>query len=165
MAQSKYSSKKKYSNNSNSIQKLVPNELRINMALSIYGIPEFSYEKYFNDNFGAGLSASATLLNAQEESQRYKIVPYARIYFGEEKKAAGFFIEANAAALWRKNSPITPIVTNVAFGGAIGVKMVLKNNFVGEVYAGGGRKFGKESSLTDGQGFLRIGVCIGVRFN
>jgi hypothetical protein len=164
IAQSKYSSNKKYSKNSNAVEKLIPNELRINMALSIYGIPELSYERYFNDNFGAGVSASATLLNAQEESQRFKIVPYARIYFGEQKKAAGFFFEVNSAAIWRKNTDSTSMVTNIAFGGAIGVKMVVKNNFIGEVYAGGGRKFGKQSNFDDGEGFLRIGVCVGKRY-
>ena len=170
MAQSKYSSKKQYPTKSNSNVKLMPNETRLNIASSIYGVPEINYERYFTDNMGAGLAASFTLLSTADENQRYCILPYSRIYFGE-KSASGFFFEANAAIIGRKRDtasyylletgPKYYTTTNIGFGAAIGVKLVAKNGIIGEVFAGGGRRFGEDS---DAGGYLRIGVSIGMRY-
>ena len=148
----------------------MPNETRLNIASSIYGVPEINYERYFTENMGAGLAASFTLLSPEDENQRYSILPYTRIYFGE-LAASGFFFEANAAIIGRKRDtanynffetgPKYYTTTNLGFGAAIGVKLVAKNSIIGEVYAGGGRRFGEDS---DGGGYLRIGVAIGMRY-
>jgi len=168
LAQSKYSTKQKSTKKENEVTEsyvLKQNEIRLNSASSIYGVPEINYERFCADNLGVGLAASITLLDSKDLEQRYSILPYARIYFGE-KTASGFFFEANAALLGQEHSVVSGqdnssvLRTRVGFGAAIGVKLVARNGIIGEVYSGGGRRFGDGP---DGA-YLRIGVCIGRRF-
>lgn len=168
LAQSKYSNKQKNIQRKNediASYVLKQNEIRLNSASSIYGVPEINYERFCADNLGVGLATSITLLDSKDLKQRYSILPYARIYFGE-KPASGFFFEANTAILGQEYTVVSGqdnasiLRTRVGFGAAIGVKLLAKNGIVGEVYSGGGRRFGDGP---DGA-FLRIGVCIGRRF-
>jgi hypothetical protein len=50
--------------------------------------------------------------------------------------------------------------TNFGFGAAIGVKLLTRNNFVGELVMGVGRLFGKPQI----EAYPRLGVSIGKRF-
>lgn len=151
------------------------NELRINLATSIIGFPELNYERFIEDNMGVGLAGSVSLEKIEDMSMRWYALPYYRLYFGK-KKASGFFIEGNMALMGQKENytdwhydsnnnyvqgpTYTISRTNFGFGGAIGIKLLARNGFIGEVYAGGGRLFG---DYINGA-YPRIGVCIGKRF-
>lgn len=146
------------------------NELKINLAMCVAGLPEISYERYVAENMGLGISASFSVDNTQDYNAI--LLPYYRLYFGNKLKAA-FFIEGNMAAVNEKSyyyevanqfyySQMTQqtSVTNFGFGVAAGVKFLTKNNFTGEVYLGAGRLFGNNTS----GGFPRIGLIIAKRF-
>ena len=150
------------------------NELRINLLMSIIGLPELTYERYIADNMGVGLSVAVSLDKMENMSTRSIILPYYRLYFGS-KKASGFFIEGNMAVVRQKELDYnyyydngvtyqselhTRLTTNFGFGGAIGVKLLARNGFVGEVYLGGGRLFGESIA----EAYPRIGVSLGKRF-
>src|ERR1035437_300908 len=150
------------------------NELRINLATSIIGFPELNYERFIEDNMGVGLAASVSLDKIEDMSMRWYALPFYRLYFGK-KKASGFFIEGNMAVVGQKqyvyninyfsneyyqSSATTYSTTNFGFGGAIGVKLLARNGFTGEVYLGGGRLFGNSIDTA----YPRIGVCISKRF-
>jgi hypothetical protein len=150
------------------------NELRINLLMSIIGLPELTYERYVADNMGVGLSVAVSLDKMENMSTRSIISPYYRLYFGN-KKASGFFIEGNMALVRQKeldynyyydngvtyqSELYTRLTTNFGFGGAIGVKLLARNGFVGEVYLGGGRLFGESIA----EAYPRIGVSLGKRF-
>ncbi len=149
------------------------NEIRLNLLNSIIGIPELSYERIFKDNSGIGLS----VLVGIDDNTDYKfgVIPYYRIYFGNsQKKATGFFIEANTAIMQVKDDRIYLIdmngydysyrdesVTNFGLGAAAGGKFLTKSGFVGEVYLGVGRFFNGNSNV---EAYPRIGITIGKRF-
>jgi hypothetical protein len=150
------------------------NELRVNLLMSIIGLPELTYERYVADNMGVGLSVAVSLDKMENMSTRSIISPYYRLYFGN-KKASGFFIEGNMALVRQKeldynyyydngvtyqSELYTRLTTNFGFGGAIGVKLLARNGFVGEVYLGGGRLFGESIA----EAYPRIGVSLGKRF-
>lgn len=148
-------------------------ELKFNLIMAIAGLPELTYERFFSDNSGAGLSVAISL----DDSQDFKsiILPYYRLYFGN-KKANGFFIEGNMALVTERGynyiyqaeysysysyypSHTNNVSnTNFGFGAAVGVKFLTKNNFSGEVYLGAGRNFGNSKS------FPRMGITLGKRF-
>lgn len=145
------------------------NELRLNLLMSIAGLPELSYERFIADNMGIGLSAAISLDKFENESMRSIILPYYRLYFGN-KKANGFFIEGNMAMIGIKeydyissyqSLPVTTkYTTNFGFGAAVGAKFLTRNNFLGEAYLGVGRLFG-ESSVG---AYPRVGISLGKRF-
>jgi hypothetical protein len=153
------------------------NELRINLLMSISGLPELTYERYIADNMGVGLSAAISLDKFENQSTRSIILPYYRVYFGS-KKASGFFIEGNMAVVGQKelyntydyysysnysyysSSYSTKSTTNFGLGAAVGAKFLTRNNFLGEVYLGVGRLFG-ESILS---AYPRVGISLGKRF-
>ena len=100
------------------------------------------------------------------------VFPNYRIFFGE-KRAAGFFIEANSAIFSQRfqkdlifgsvNDPATDD-TKIGWGLgiAVGGKFLTKNGFIGEIYVGGGRNFINTDKI-DG-GYPRVGISIGKRF-
>ncbi|MFN0289958.1 hypothetical protein [Pedobacter helvus] len=106
---------------------------------------------------------------------KFGVIPYYRIYFGNsQKKATGFFIEANTAIMQVKDDRIYLIdmngydysyrdesVTNFGLGAAAGGKFLTKSGFVGEVYLGVGRFFNGNSNV---EAYPRIGITIGKRF-
>lgn len=151
------------------------NEIRLNIAMSIAGLPELSYERFLEDNIGVGFSAAAAIDKPENISLRSVFMPYGRMYFGK-KQNAGFFIEANLALAGQRDRYtdyyydtsgmfITKTVdvnsVNFGIGAAVGVKLMTRNGYVGEIYAGGGRFFG---NTTISNGFPRVGVSIGKRF-
>jgi hypothetical protein len=153
------------------------NEIKFNLPMAIYGLPELSYERIVEDNMSYGVSLS---IAADKPSNYYTgygiperaiVCPYYRVYFGK-KKAAGFYIEGNMAVASQKQINYPDYSTNpttyndrkstgFGFGGALGIKLLTKNGFVGDIYAGYGRLFGDNAYYN---GYPRFGVCIGRRF-
>jgi hypothetical protein len=104
------------------------------------------------------------------------IIPYYRVYFGKEK-AAGFFIEGNMAMLRLRETDLygdlyssdsgffhshssATYNSYFGFGAAVGVKLLTKNNLVGELVFGIGRLYNRY----DDGAYPRIGLCLGKRF-
>lgn len=151
------------------------NEIKFNVPLAIYGLPELSYERIVEDNMGFGVSVSIAVDNPYNNNidkgiiQRAIVCPYYRLYFGQ-KRAAGFYIEGNMAVSHQKelnsidnitNTNIPSITsTGFGFGAAVGIKLLAKNGYTGDFYAGWGRLFGNNII----NGYPRLGICIGKRF-
>ena len=149
------------------------NEIRFNLLTAVAGIPEVNYERFIDENMGLGLAVGLGL--DQSLSTKAYILPYYRLYFGK-KKASGFFIEGNMAVVSQKETyntydyygyTVTPIMgtytkstTNFGFGAAIGVKLLARKGYTGEVFLGGGRLFGESIASA----YPRIGICLGKRF-
>ncbi len=148
------------------LKQLGNNEVRINIPMAIAGLPEINYEGFFTDNMGVGFAVSVSLEKPENMDLRYLFAPYYRLYFGK-KKASGFFIEGNAALVGVNDRThysgySSEYYTSIHFGCgfAVGVKLLARNGFIGEVYLGGGRLFG---DVYDGS-YPRMGVCLGKRF-
>jgi len=153
------------------------NELKINLLLTVIGMPEISYERIVEDNMGVGLSVFAGLDDSQEYN--WGLIPHYRLYFGA-KKASGFFIEGNAAIINFRDyyyyihpaidyapgylpPPTKTSTTSFGLGAAAGAKFLTRNGFLGEAYLGVGRTFGENSSSSI-EAYPRIGITIGKRF-
>ncbi|RZK57892.1 MAG: hypothetical protein EOO91_09325 [Pedobacter sp.] len=145
------------------------NEIKLNLFMTIAGVPEINYERILSDDMSVGL---AVLIGIDDLDYKFGIIPNYRVYFGG-KKANGFFIEGNAAVIgsqnnvyyydysgngFYKNSSKTQ--TNFGLGAAAGAKFLTKNGFVGEIYLGAGRLFGDNSI----DAYPRAGITIGKRF-
>ncbi len=148
------------------LKQLGDNELRLNIAMSIVSFPEINYERFLTDNMGLGLALAFALEGPEAVTLRYLFLPYYRLYFGE-KKASGFYIEGNLAAAGQKGDRYyysydqpNKAFFNLGCGMAIGIKLLARNGFIGEVYLGGGRLFGE----TINNGYARCGVSVGKRF-
>ena len=156
---------------SRALNQLGDNEIRLNIPYAIAGIPEINYERYLADNMGLGIAGAYSFEKVENMRLRYQLMPYARLYFGE-KKASGFFIEANMGLIGQKSREIYYDISgsiisdslkksiNAGFGAAAGAKFLARNGFVGEVYLGMGRLFG--NSIT--YAYPRLGICLGKRF-
>ena len=136
------------------------NELKLNMAYAIAGFPEVTYERIFDDGGSVGLSLAIGI----EDDIDYNViaVPFYRLYFGE-KRAGGFFIEANAA-LYSEDTNEGTGDTAFGFGPglAVGGKFLTKSGWVAELLAGAGRNFVNENIISDI--YPRLGVSLGKRF-
>jgi hypothetical protein len=155
------------------------NEIKFNIPMAIAALPEINYERAVDENVGIGLAFSIAAEKPTSIAYRTLAMPYARLYFGK-KKTMGFFIETNVAAAQQHRisdktkwvyDTINPYGTvtnihidessfNIGFGGALGVKFITKNAYVGELFAGGGRLFGNSVK----NGYFRMGLSIGKRF-
>ena len=153
------------------------NEIKINLFFSVAGLPEIAYERLLEDNMGVGI---AFFVNADRDNDyRFGLTPHYRLYFGQ-KKAAGFFIEGNAAFLGMKSRrelyyvvpnmpyntyPSSTLDRSVLFGmgAAIGGKFLTRNGFLGEIYSGVGRIFDNKAYYHD-SAYPRVGITIGKRF-
>jgi hypothetical protein len=150
------------------------NEVRMNFLMAIAGMPEINYERYVSDNMGVGMAMAFSIVKVDDMSDRFMALPYCRIYFGETKKAAGFFIEGNMALINQKEnislayyngnnwvySNRTNIATSFGFGAAVGFKLLTRGGVSGELYLGAGRLFGDPITVA----YPRCGICIGKRF-
>jgi hypothetical protein len=150
------------------------NEIKINLLSAIIGMPEITYERLFKDNTAVGLSALVGI--DDDVDYKFGVIPHFRIYFGN-KKASGFFIEANAAVMgidsyeyiyysdnstyWYGSSSKSKTSTRFGLGAAAGGKFLTKNGFIGELYGGVGRFFGKNREI---EAYPRVGISIGKRF-
>lgn len=151
------------------------NEIRISLTNAIAGLPEINYERIFEENMSMGVAASISVESPEKMTMRWQVIPNYRLYFGK-KKASGFFIEGNMAIVGQQKQYTLPIILSnpgvsyfikydekaisVGSGAAIGVKLTTRNNYVGEIFAGGGRLFG--NPLTEG--YARVGIHLGKRF-
>ena len=154
------------------------NEIKINLLLSVLALPEITYERLLEDNMGVGISVAFNVDNNNDVNENYKflIIPHYRLYFGD-KKASGFFIEGNAAIVNGSSykvyyDPAADYVagyaptrkenlTSFGLGAAVGGKFLTRNGFLGEVFGGVGRLFGKDR-ISDV--YPRFGISIGKRF-
>lgn len=146
------------------------NEIKLNLLFTVLGMPEITYERIIGDNMGAGL---AVLFNLEKEvDYKFSMTPYYRVYFGN-KKASGFFIEANASVITNKYEMVYDYYSgggryseetrvNLGLGAAVGGKFLTRNGFLGEAYLGVGRVFGDRRSIIDA--YPRIGFTLGKRF-
>ncbi len=151
------------------------NELKLNIPFTIAGLPEINYERIVDDNIGIGLAAAIAVDKPERMPYRTQFTPFGRLYFGK-KKAMGFFIEANMTACQQRDiyqdwrgydslgysiySQVDEKSFNLGFGAALGVKLMTKNGYVGDIFLGGGRLFGNS---VEG-GYFRMGLTIGRRF-
>jgi len=155
-------------------------ELKLNLAMAVAGVPEITYEYFLEDNSSIGLSVGIGLDEPEDLSLRFIVTPYYRLFFGK-KNNAGFFIEANAAVasyrdvysyveyFYDENGNYQVVEsevfdeksTNFGMGAAIGFKLLTRNNYLGELYAGAGRLFGDSNDI---EVYPRVGVSIGKRF-
>lgn len=159
------------------------NEIKINLPTTIFlSYPEIAYERILSTDISLG-AALGVALQKDRYPVNFAFNPYFRWFFGGNSKSmdkygAGFFIEANGALLssnYNYNNPPYTYTDNngnqIQVGGdveddnfgaglglAIGWKYLSKNNWVGEVYLGGGRDF-----VNDGA-YPRMGISIGKRF-
>jgi hypothetical protein len=152
------------------------NELKLNLLFTVLGIPEISYERIVQDNMGLGISVLVGL----DKSINYQlgVTPHFRLYFGQ-KKANGFFIEANSSILKHRNelhhhydavydygyvpAKVERNFTTFGLGAAAGGKFLTRNGFMGEAYLGVGRMFGDQSHYS-GEAYPRMGITLGKRF-
>jgi len=155
------------------------NEIKFNIPMAIASLPEINYERIVDENVGVGIALSLAVEKPDVIAYRNLIMPYGRLYFGK-KRAYGFFIEVNMAASKQRrvddyidyfyNDTTMQYVEvpvhidessfNIGFGSAVGVKLMTKNGYVGEVFAGGGKFFGTSVK----NGYFRLGLTIGKRF-
>ena len=134
------------------------NEVKLNLSTTIWGLfPEVSYERILGEDFSLGASAGINL-NSDNYPLNFAFTPYARWFFGGsstnlQKYGAGFFIEANGSLFSNDESDF-----GAGLGLALGWKYLSRNNWVGELYLGGGRDFANDGA------YPRMGISIGKRF-
>ena len=121
------------------------NELKLNIAYTLAGIPEVSYERILNEESSVGVSLLIPMDN--DYDLKFMLTPYYRLFFGK-KRAAGFFIEGNAAVFsgdyGRDNyedfeggfNSDSSNETGFGLGFAIGGKLISKSNWTGELLLG-----------------------------
>lgn len=152
---------------------LPQNELKFNLGTAILGsYPEITYERILDSDISLGASLGISF-DEDLYSVNFAFNPYVRWFFGGnaenlQKYGAGFFIEANGGLIsvdtdeseFVNGTLVTKTETNMGagLGIAIGWKYLSRNNWIGEVYLGGGRDF-----INDG-GYPRLGISIGKRF-
>lgn len=148
---------------SNALKK---NEIHINTLHTLFGFPDFTYERILNDESGLGISVAFSL--GGEIDYNYLIIPYYRLYFGE-KHASGFFLEANSALAstdswdWVRDYDYEKsLYFHFGFWVACGGKFLTKSGWVGELYLGLGRYFTKNKY--GDEVYPRIGITFGKRF-
>ena len=143
------------------------NELKVNILYTALGAPELSYERILSDNSAIGASLAFSIDSKDNMDLSFGLTPYYRMFFGQ-KKAAGFFIEANTMFInyidsisYSSNcSPTYNMKTGFGLGAAAGAKFLTKNNLIGEIYGGLGRVFGDNSIGA----YPRFGITLGKRF-
>ena len=152
--------------NKNNTGKQVKHEIRFNLTNGIAGFPEINYERFITDNSGIGIAGAISLENKLNQSLRSLLLPYYRLYFGKGF-ASGFFIEGNLAMasenIYDYSLGRPSDYENKQFFGmgvAIGVKLLSRNGFVGEIYSGLGRLYGN----TQERSYPRVGICLGKRW-
>ena len=148
------------------------NEIKIDLFYGLFGIPELTYERIFENNRGAGI-AMFLPFNTKFTAFNFGSIPYYRYYFGK-RKASGMFLEANTAVLKvaanEKNDPVFSldgkdhrINNNILFGigGAIGAKFLTRAGFTGEIFLGVGKTLSDSEFV---ETYARFGYTLGKRF-
>lgn len=134
-------------------------EVKLNLLYSILGLPEISYEYLLNEESSVGMSLLFRL--DKDIDIKFAATPYYRFFFSK-KPAAGFFIEGFGMYSVEEDYDYGETTTSdFALGISVGVKLLSKKGFTGELYAGLGRNlFGNH----DIDAVPRIGISFGKRF-
>ncbi len=96
-----------YSQDAETYPDLKKNELKLNLAVSIFGsYPEFSYERVLNSDFSIGGSLGFRVSDDQDYPMTFAVSPHVRWFFGGsytsmQKVASGLFIELNSSVFNR----------------------------------------------------------------
>jgi len=156
-------------------QKEPKNEIKLNVAYLIGGIPEVGYEYLINEESSVGADFLFSIDNSVDFL--FAFTPYYRFYFGK-KRTAGFFVEGFGMLNITENNydiiyyddiilgnsyDINDNTTNFALGFAVGAKFLTKSGFVFEFYGGIGRNL-FETNNNDYTLVPRFGITLGKRF-
>ena len=144
------------------------NEIKLNAAYLIAGIPEFGYERLINEESSFGVDL---LISIDRDTEiEFATTPYYRLYFGK-KPNAGFFAEGFGMLNFSESSKISSNgfdgvynsskETDFALGVAIGGKLITVKGFTFEFYSGIGRNLFNENST---EVIPRMGLTFGRRF-
>ena len=152
-------------------QKSPNNELRLNLLYAAVGLPVISYEKIINNESSYGLSFAFSVDSYIDIN--YIILPYYRHYFSK-KRAAGFFIEANASLGSFKGTYYGYLedgsytgsnvgnTTGAGLGFSIGQKCITKQNWTANITLGVSRNI--VNNIFIDQSYPRIEIALGKRF-
>lgn len=144
------------------------NELKINAAYLIGGIPEIGYEYLINEESSFGVDL---LFSIEDNTDiHFAVTPYYRLYFGK-KPNAGFFAEGFGMfnLTESENYDYYYDMSNIdqtnefdfALGVAVGAKFITSKGFTFEFFTGIGRNLFNEHSL---EVVPRAGLTFGKRF-
>lgn len=147
------------------------NEFKVNLAYLLAGYPELTYERLLNDETSLGVSMLFSLnsnsSNENNSAYNFSLIPYYRVYFGEQPNA-GFFVDGNLA-LYSQKKTNGDFFSNEKEGGTgfgagfgLGKKYKTKSGWVAEFTFG----FTRTLINTDKIDliYLRGGVSIGQLF-
>lgn len=153
------------------------NEIKLNVAYLIGGIPEVGYEYLINEESSVGVDVLFSIDN--DVDFLFALTPYYRFYFGK-KRTAGFFVEGFGMLNITENDNMDYFYyvddvymnghnnvennTNFALGFAIGGKFLTNSGFVFEFYGGVGRNLFNTNTYDDYEFVPRFGVTLGRRF-
>ena len=144
------------------------NELKLNIGYLIIPsyaklrYPELTYERIINNSSGIGISFGYSFENDLDLGIEYIITPFYRYYFGE-KRASGFYAEGNTAFFAVRDPEFSNGLGNgFGVGAAIGVKFLIKQVWILEIYIGGGRNFINNDIISEV--YPRWGIALGRRF-
>ena len=160
------------------------NEIKLNVAYLIAGMPEVSYEYLINEESSVGASILFAIDN--DIDFNFAFTPYYRFYFGK-KRTAGFFVEGfgmlnvteesldiyyydapvNGSDIYYGNNDYSETNTNLALGVAVGGKFLTSSGFIFEIYGGVGRNLFNNNSYYYDNNYEfvpRFGVSVGKRF-
>jgi len=158
-------------------EKQANNEIKLNVAYLIAGMPEIGYEYILNEESSVGADILFAIDN--DINIRFALTPYYRFFFGK-KRAAGFFVEGFGMLNITENDydmyyddPVHggtygnsgDDITDFALGVAVGGKFLTNSGFVFEIYGGVGRNLFNHNNYYDDFEFVpRFGASVGKRF-
>jgi len=159
-------------------EKLTNNEIKLNVAYLIAGMPEIGYEYILNEESSVGADILFAIDN--DIDFRFAFTPYYRFFFGK-KRAAGFFVEGFGMLNVTENDYdmyyYDPVygdtytdysgedITDFALGVAVGGKFLTDSGFIFEIYGGVGRNLFNNNNEYDDYDFVpRFGASVGKRF-
>jgi len=151
------------------------NEIKLNVAYLIAGIPEIGYEYILNEESSVGVDLMFSIDN--DIDFKFAFTPYYRFFFGE-KRAAGFFVEGFGMVNVTENDLYYDYsvdggtfdssgdnITDFALGVAVGGKFLTSSGFIFEIYGGVGRNLFNNNDYYDDYEFMpRFGATVGKRF-
>ena len=145
------------------------NEVKLNAAYLIGGIPEIGYEFLINEESSFGVDLLFAI--EKDTDMRFALTPYYRLYFGK-KQNAGFFAEGFGMFnltesenyddyYYDMSDRDQPNEFDFALGVAVGAKFITSKGFTFEFFTGIGRNLFNEYSL---EVVPRAGLTFGKRF-
>ncbi len=164
-----------FSANAQEDETISKNEIKLNVAYLIAGMPEIGYEYLINEESSVGADILFAIDN--EVDFKFSFTPYYRFFFGK-KRAAGFFVEGFGMlnvtedyydtyyidGIYYSSSENPEKNTNFALGVAVGGKFLTSSGFIFEVYGGVGRNLIDIDYYYDYEFMPRFGVSVGKRF-